>query len=124
VTDSWRGPVDEEQPIDRWFRHRYEKGSIYVLNIDKLICDPSLSHGALIELKHIDAGDKSWRATRKIAQTLGWWAALIEHNGKEPLFETLLPPKGRIIGRRAFDVERFDAWVCENFGARIRSEAA
>jgi hypothetical protein len=115
----WRGHPDEERAIDHWFRHRFAPGSIYVLDIDKLICDPSLTHGALLELKHVDAAEKNWRATRTIAQRLGWWSGLVEHDGSEPRFATFLPPKEKILDRQPLSGDHFDAWVCANFGARL-----
>lgn len=119
MTDAWRGLPEEEQPIDRWFRHRYLERTVFVLNIDKLICDPGLNHGVLFELKHVDAREKHWRATRHIATRMGWWAGLIEHDNLEPRFVTLLPPGSRMIPRHPFDAAKFDAWVCANFGARM-----
>lgn len=120
MSDDWRGPPEEEKPIDNWFRYRYKKDSVYVLDIDKLICDPSISHGALIELKHVDAQDKRWRATWKLAKNLNWWAGLVEHDGLEPRYITAFDPSGTRIERRPFDQEKFDAWVCREFGAKIR----
>lgn len=122
MSDDWRGAGGEtERPIDAWFRHRYAKDTVYVLNIDKVICHPSLRVGGLLELKHVDARDKSWRATRRLALGNGWWAGLIEHDGEEPRFVTLLPPDAPLIPRQPFSAAWFDAWVCDSFGARLRA---
>lgn len=121
MTDTWRGARGElEAQVDAFFRERWAERSVWVLNIDKVICDPWVNHGVLIELKHVDAPQKFWRATRSIAQRLGWWSAMFEHDWTQPLFATVLPPDGPMIERHPFDAERFDSWVCREFGAVMR----
>lgn len=117
MTQYWRGDPDEERPIDRWFRGRWEPGSVVVLDIDKVIAEPGYRTGALFELKHVDASEFHWRLTSELARRLGWWGGLILHDGSEPVRWTLQAPDCQ-RAEYAFDPVAFDAWAATHLGAK------
>lgn len=91
MTQHWRGDPQKETAMGRWLRARWDRDSIYVLDIDHLICDPSGSRGLLIEEKHVSAVDRTATITRKIALVLGWWAALFVYETDSGL------PDGNVV---------------------------
>jgi hypothetical protein len=130
MTQDWRGDPEEETGISRWYRNRLKPNSIYVLDIDRLICDPSGQKGLLIEEKHVNAKDKTATITRKIALDLGWWAALFVYetadgnHRSDPtrINATFWAPSGKEYYAEDLSTESFSDWVCDTFGARRREE--
>lgn len=121
MTDHWRSKDRAELPERAWFRGRWIKGTIKVIDGDLILTDRFYANGALVELKHVEAKDKTWALTRHMAQRLGWWAALIEHDSSgAPQFWTVLPPSAPISGRLPFGEAAFDGWVAREFGAQRR----
>lgn len=49
MTEHWRGNPDEASGMSRFFRRRWEYGSVYVLDIDRVICNPDATKGMLVE---------------------------------------------------------------------------
>ena len=121
MTHHWRSD-EPEDPVSAFFRYRWRKGSVWVLDIDKLICSPDRQRGIAIELKHIEAIDKNWLMTLEIAEgqvALGrqWYAALLEYeHGDEgiiPLFWTVWKwdDQQATRERKPINMELFDKWV-------------
>ncbi len=125
MTEHWRGDPDEESGMSRWYRGRWKYGSIYVLDIDRLICDPQGTHGILIEEKHALAIEGSARITRMLAQGLGWWSARFVYTTDdaspwgEPtrIDATFWNPDGEEHEVLNLNREHFERWVCSKFGA-------
>lgn len=124
MTQYWRSEQPED-PGSAWLRGRYIEGSVYVLNLDPFICSPDLRRGLNIEWKHIDAANKSWRATRELAMARGWWSARFEYQTDTGHYKhgqvteiwarfcapdgTLIPPETEETIR--LDSAKFDRWV-------------
>lgn len=131
MSEEYRG-LDREPGPSRWLRGRWQYGSVLVLNIDHLICDPDAKHGLLIEWKHDKATDKTWRVTRTIAGRLGWWSSLFVYttvDGTDTgeitgIVAEFRDPSGRSYPPTPLDEPTFDAWVCRELGAKPRQEAA
>ncbi len=132
MTQHWRGDPDEETGMGRFFRHRWEPDSVYVLDVDHLICHPSGRVGILIEEKHATSTDRKARITRALASAKGWWSALFVYEttdgtprGSVTHIDAIFwDPNGRPESREDMDFEWFDEWVCSNIGARMRKEIA
>lgn len=129
MTDHYRGATDEQTCIQRWWRARWEIGSIYVLNIDRVICSPNGKVGLLVEEKHVSAVDKTCTITRQLARRLGFWAGLLIYTtdtgriyeGAVTNVELhLWSPNGDHWHTGHLSERLFDEWVCERFGARPR----
>jgi hypothetical protein len=128
MTQAWRGDPEDEDGMGRLLRHRWVPGSVYVLNVDRLICDPKALVGLLIEEKHASSHDRTWRVTRQIARGLGWWAALFvyETDDGTPRGEVTRidatfadPESGRFYEKESMSMEWFSDWVCRHIGARL-----
>lgn len=112
--------------MSRFFRGRWEYGSVYVLDIDRVICDPEGRHGILIEEKHESSAEKSARITRELARRCGWWAGLFvysTHDGTPGGEVTSIDakfwdPRGGFHHVESMRFDSFDQWVCDTFGAR------
>ena len=111
--------------MSRFFRGRWEYGSVYVLDVDRVICDPDGRHGILIEEKHESAADRSATITRSLARKCGWWAGLFVYttddgtpNGEVTKIDAKFwDPNGGFHPVQGLDFESFDRWVCQTFGA-------
>lgn len=132
MSQYWRSESVVETAMGKFLRHRWQPNSIYVLDVDHLICDPGGYHGLLIEEKHSSSKDRKARITRTLAAGQRWWAALFVYDtddgtptGNVTAIEaTFWPPVGKPLFHSSLDFEWFDRWVCEEFGAKPRSEAA
>lgn len=125
MTDYWRGDPAKETPMGRWLRERWERDSVYVLDIDHLICDPNVHHGLLIEEKHVSERNRNSRVTRRIARNNGWWAALLVYHTDDGgnvtrIDATFWPPQGATVEKQDMPPDWFDEWVCREFGAKPR----
>lgn len=129
MSQEWRSQTSREKTMGRFLRHRWERDSVYVLDIDHLICDPQGRRGVLLEEKHANAADRSTRITRALASRLGWWAGLLiydtddgsEYGELTAIEMQLWRPDGseaRQLG--AFDAAGFDTWVAREFGANVK----
>lgn len=112
--------------MQRFYRERWAEGTVYVLDVDRLICRPDGSFGLLIEEKHKKAPDRNCRITRMLAQRLGWWSALFvyetadgTHRGDPTRIDaTFWDPNGKEHKVDPMDFSSFYQWVCGEFGAR------
>lgn len=132
MTAHWRGDPEEQSAMSKFFRSRWEYGSICVLDIDRVICSYDLTRGLLIEEKHASADDKTWRMTKQVAMGRGWWSALFiyETDTGQPggtvtaIDAEFCSPEGEITSVEPMRFDWFDRWVCTMFGARAKSDAA
>lgn len=125
MTRHWRGDPRAETAMQKWLRDRWQYRSVYVLDIDHLICDPSGERGVLIEEKYHGAVDKTPTITLKLARRLGWYGALFVYQTDDrtptgavtQIDATLWSPEGKRLERPNMDAAWFDEWVCARFGA-------
>jgi hypothetical protein len=128
MSQNWRGDPAEQMAMSRWLRDRWKYGSVYVLDIDRMICDPAGDRGLLIEEKHDSATDKTWTITSKLAARLGFYAALFVYSTDDGtptgtvtrIDATIRSPAGDLLERPDLDFEWFDNWICKRFGAERR----
>jgi hypothetical protein len=125
VSEHRRGDPELETAISKFWRGRFAYGSLYVLDIDRVVCRPDLSAGLLLEEKHVDAADKTWRVTRELAHRLGWRAALLEYATSGDLYSevgeiavTVSPARSEFLPRLSLQPGELDAWLADTFGAR------
>jgi hypothetical protein len=126
MSEHWRSKSQDEDALSRWFRDRWSYGSLYVVDVDKAVCSKDLSRGLLIEGKHTEAVDKTWRITRYLAEKAGWWSALFEyktdtghpHKGKViEITATFCSPTGVRDEPHPLNFNEFDEWVKAEFGS-------
>lgn len=124
MSQHWRSKDEKEKPTSRWLRARWPEGSLFVLDVDNLICDPSGERGLLIEWKHADAEEKTWRITQTLARRAGWTSALFVYRDDEEgnitsVRATFLDELGRELPPTELVGDGdFDAWVLQRFGRR------
>lgn len=120
MSQHWRSTLPESI-TSRFLRQRWPSDSLYVLDIDNLVCDVNGDRGLLIEWKSSGARDPKWSVTRKIARRLGWYAALFvyeEHDGEiVAIRATFQDLDGSLREPAALDFAEFDRWVFERFGS-------
>ena len=122
MSQDYRSKEEDERPTSKRLRRRWPEDSLYVLDIDNLICDTRGERGLLIEWKHANATDKTWKITRALARRAGWESALFEfrQGGNEILtsvMATFLDRQGRELPPTELVGDPgFDAWVLERFG--------
>jgi hypothetical protein len=130
VTQKYRGPGGEQSAVSVFLRNRWLYGSVLVLDLDQYICSPDLKRGLMIEWKHVDAVDRTWTMTRRIARRLNWWSALFvyqtdtgRHYGEVIWIDAILlsPAGGRWHRLPKMDFAWFDQWVCDVLGAKPRT---
>lgn len=124
MTEDWRGDPREEGPVQRWLRHRWEFGSLYVLDIDSVIVSKDYERGMIIEWKHKFSPEKKWSFTRKLAQRIRFYGALFVYETdirgdvvSDSILVTVYAPDGSLLREeQRLDVDGFDQWVREKFG--------
>lgn len=123
MSEQWRAMI-EERGTGSWLRERWTYGSVLVLDLDHIICSPDFTRGLVIEWKHGQARDKTWKLARHIADRCGWYAALFEYETEtgSPLdlpirIDATTYRMGHFHGPFVLDEAWFDAWVCDHLGA-------
>lgn len=123
MTEHYRSGEPEE-PTSAWLRGRWPYGTLFVLDVDNLICDPGGERGLLIEWKRASAADKTWNITQKLAEKAGWWSALfvydLDDNGNvSSVTATVRSPN--CVEHDPRDITEnglFERWVLDMFGKR------
>lgn len=124
VTEHFRSSSERETNTSRWLRSRWQYGTVYVIDVDNIVCSLDLVRGLMIEWKYIAAKDKTWRITQYLAEKANWHAALFVY---ETVDDTPSGDISRITatwkwegGTHSYDPlepDVFDAWVCGLLGA-------
>lgn len=126
MTEHWRSRHVSETAMQKFFRGRWQYGSVYVIDIDHVICRADgLDGGLLVEEKHVNAEEQSARITRTIARRLGWWAARFVYHtddgtpyGEVTRIDAVFwDPQGRESSVDEMGFDSFDEWIAERFGA-------
>lgn len=125
MTEHWRSSTEHETPMQRFYRGRWHYGSLWVLDIDRVICTPDRRFGMLIEEKHACAEERNWSLTQDLAHRLGWWAALLvfETDSGSPwdgnvtrVDATFVDPSGSTATVECMEFATFDQLVRNLFG--------
>lgn len=129
----YRGNPDEESAMGRWYRRRWKYGSVFVGDIDRIICPYSADVGFYAEEKHTSAESKTWNVTKIAAARGGYYGARFIYDTDDDTPNgnvidipeaTILRPDGSVLRHGPLDIPWFDDWVCRVLGARPNDKAA